>query len=45
MLKDHIKYSRWSLALWIVFGSNHLGEEDLQEDFGLGVFSLDIVKG
>jgi len=25
-LQDGIKYSRWSQALWIVFGSSRLGE-------------------
>ena len=31
---------RWSQAQRIVFGSSHLGEEDLQEDLYLGLFSL-----
>jgi len=37
MLKDRIRYSRWNLALWIVFGSSRIGEENRQEDFNLGV--------
>ena len=33
----------WSQVRWIVFGSNLLGEEALQEDFGI-VFSLDMFR-
>ena len=41
--QDRVKYSDGVLALWIVFGSSHLGEEDLQGDFDLDLFSLDLV--
>ena len=35
----------WSQALWIVFGSSRLEDEDRQEDFGLCLvyLSLDLV--
>jgi len=36
-LQYRIKYSWWSQALWIVFGSSCLGE-GLQEDLYLGLF-------
>ena len=39
----------WSQAIWIVFGSSHLGEEDRQKDFALSLFvymfiNLDLVQ-
>ena len=33
--QNRMKNSSWSQALWIVFGSSRLGDEDQQEDFGL----------
>ena len=30
----------WSQALWIVFGSSRLGDEDRREDLHLGLFNL-----
>ena len=30
--------TRMGQALWIVFGSTHLGVEDRREDIGIGLF-------
>ena len=40
-LRSHLALD-WSLPRWIVFGSSHLGDKVLQEDFGL--CCLDLVK-
>ena len=41
-LIEHIKYSRWSLARRIKFGSSLLGE-DIQEDLSVEFMSLDLL--
>ena len=42
-LIENIKYSRWSLAQRIKFGSSLLREEDLWEDLSLEFVNLDLL--